>query len=819
VEAFVQLANNGIIGLQSKYFREVKEKQWKQIEASIKRASESHPSLRRYFVTVPLDRTSAALKRWEAIELKWKPKLELVWWGRSELLHLLSQAPHHGRLRYWFGAGQFDAAWLARQNSTAISDLDTRYTPTHHVRTESANLLDAVAAADSFARRYARHVHGLTEAAMNLIRGFGDDLPRDVAKAMRYLEDLISSRLPALGRGKDVPRMADVLEICAVWNEASGKVWECLDQVPSAGVRGSESDSSSRTGERFSYNRELLRRFFRQVEAAEEFAARFKCADAQSVLMLGPAGSGKSHLFANLVVAAQTAGQPALLVLGEYFLSSDEPWHELTTRVGWDSDIFDLLAALNHAAEVAGRPALLCVDALNESTDRKLWRSHLHAFAARLADYPNIRLVVICRDDFASLTLPSPIAERREPSWSFINHEGFGENIFEAIASYFSGYRVRSRHFPPLLTEFRNPLFLKTFCEAFEDSSLPDGPITLSAVMEARIHKVCDRLLHDIDCPEDTTRRAIAVIAEMIEKATGQPVPRSDLRPAVDALFPGQGESRSLYRHLRSNGLLVEIAHVAASTGTQAIVVRFPFERFSEYFIADRMLQQHDDFDALRSAWAADGTLARFMENHGYGPRRGLARAMAILVPERFGHEFIGLFPNGDANKLLLGDFLGSLSWRSPQSFTAESDDFLKKSQQIGSGDFLNALLTVATIPGHPYNAEFLHGRLKGMPLPDREVAWTMPISRDSFRGASRGADLIVRWAFRVPLNLVSDEQAMLVARVLAWLCTSNHRALRFRARASPPSACLQAARAWRRRSFAICMMQTTLTLSSASSP
>lgn len=782
VEAFVQLANGGIIGLQSKFFRELTEKQWKQIEASIKRASESHRSVRRYFITVPLDRTPVALKRWEAIGLKWKPKLELVWWGRSELLHLLSQTPHHGRLRYWFGAAQFDEAWLARQNATAISDLDTRYTPSHHIRTESENLLDAVAAAESFARRYGQRVLGLTEAAMDLIRGFGDDLPAEVARAMLHLEDVISSRLLALGRATDVPQMAHVRKICIEWWDASGKVWQCLDQVPSAGRRANESGSLTYTYERSSYKRELLRRFFHQLEAIEQFAERFECADAQRVLMFGPAGSGKSHLLANLVVAAQTAGQPSLLLLGEYFLSSEEPWRQLATRVGWDSDISDLLAALHHAAEAAGRPALLCIDALNESTDRKLWRSHLHAFVARLADYPNIRFIGSCRDDFASLTLPAPIAERREPSWSFIDHEGFDENIFEAVASYFSGYRVRSRHFPPLLAEFRNPLFLKTFCEAFEDSSLPDGPITLSAVMEARIHKLCDRLVHDIDCPEDTTRRAIAVVAEMIETATGQPVPQSDLRLVVDALFPGHGESRSLYRHLRSHGLLVEIAHTDPSTRKQAIMVRFPFERFSEYFIADRMLQQHDDFKELKSAWAADGTLARFTENRGYGPRRGLARAMAILVPERFGHEFIGLFPGGDENRLLLADFLGSLSWRSPQSFTAESDDLLQKSQQIGSSDFLNALLTVATIPAHPYNADFLHGRLKSLSLPDRELAWTIPISRDSIRTASLGAALIVRWAFRVPLNLVSNEQATLIARVLAWLCTSNYRELRFRA-------------------------------------
>ena len=181
VEAFVGLPNQNVVGLQSKYFGELKTKQWKQVEASIERAIESHPTLERYIVAVPLDRTPAALERWSTIQEKWKPKIELVWWGHSELLHLLSEAKHHGRLRYWFGVPEFDAAWLARQNSTAINDLDTRYTPARHVRTEAENLLDAVAGAASFVRNYFRHVRALTKAAKDLVCKFDDDLSAEIA--------------------------------------------------------------------------------------------------------------------------------------------------------------------------------------------------------------------------------------------------------------------------------------------------------------------------------------------------------------------------------------------------------------------------------------------------------------------------------------------------------------------------------------------------------------------------------------------------------------------------------------------------------------
>src|SRR5205823_6060817 len=126
--------------------------------------------------------------------------------------------------------------------------------------------------------------------------------------------------------------------------------------------RRGETDPFNPSGERFSYERELLRRLWGKLEAVADFATRFECADAHLVALLGPAGAGKSHLLANLVGAGQRAGQPALLLLGEYFLSSDEPWRQLAARLGWDSDVADLLAALHHAAEVADRPTLLCID-------------------------------------------------------------------------------------------------------------------------------------------------------------------------------------------------------------------------------------------------------------------------------------------------------------------------------------------------------------------------------------------------------------------------------------------------------------------------
>ena len=107
--------------------------------------------------------------------------------------------------------------------------------------------------------------------------------------------------------------------------------------------------------------------------------------------------------------------------------------------LGWEEGIESLLGALNAAASVRGKPAIIAVDALNDSGERKFWKSHLLQTAAQIAQYRNLRIVVSCRSDFAPFVLPKLLAEGADPEWSKIEHQGFGEDVFQAVATYFKG--------------------------------------------------------------------------------------------------------------------------------------------------------------------------------------------------------------------------------------------------------------------------------------------------------------------------------------------------------------------------------------------
>ena len=140
-------------------------------------------------------------------------------------------------------------------------------------------------------------------------------------------------------------------------------------------------------------------------------------------------------------------------------------------------------------------------------------------------------------------------------------------------------------HFPPLLEEFQNPLFLKTFCEAYQGKTIPKGTISFDTVMRERL-KYCQTIIKDsIDCPEYKMKKALNLIASTITKNNGGAVSHSLIRPQIDKLFDGGGESKSLYTHLKSNGMIVETISM-----NEEIMVRFPYEKFSDYFIASKIL-------------------------------------------------------------------------------------------------------------------------------------------------------------------------------------------------------------------------------------
>lgn len=791
IEAYTNLPSGGIVGLQAKFFEKLGAPQFRQIAKSLKTARNNHSDLTTYVVATRQNLTPTQAKRWTLLRTSAKrsrPSLNLIWWGESELVELLTRPEHSGRLVYWFGAAAFDKNRLKSHNLQARNDLDTRYTPANHVRVHAQRHLDAIAQAPEFIAEYyelARRVW-ITWRSSVAIRET-EKISETLTKALENAKRIGLEELPRLGDGKNLPSWSEAAEATRRLEEAHLNVEKELSFASKQAVKqAEESDSKSLQEEarqrksRIEYWKRNFEKSYRQLASLTGFIEQFRCVESTVLLVTGEAGTGKSHLLANFVEELEAREQIALFFLGEYFTSSTEPWSQLITLPFWGDDSETLLAALNFAGEVSGKHAFLIVDALNESSDRQVWQNHLAGFASRLRNWPWVRLVVSCRSDFLRLTIPSRIREGRESGWEKVEHRGFGTATFDAVRSYFEGYGVKVRDYPPLLPEFENPLFLKTFAEAFSGREIPSGPLSLDRVMSQRIRVTCEHIQKKIDCPFDATESALSWLAGAIERNRWQPISIIEARKGIDSHFVHTGQSRSLYHHLKSSGLVVEVGNYDFESENQ-VCVRFAYERFSDYFIAKRVLAKIDSVDALRSEWRSRGYDA-WNGWSEYHRNRGLMRALAILVPEQFGFELVELLDGEEVREELMRDFLLSLPWRSPSSIGTHSRDTLRKAQEIVSWEeIVIILLRLSSIVGHPWNADFLNSLLKPMPVADRDCEWTITISEMLDRGRSV-PEFLLQWLYRVETEHISHAQAHLIGTVLTWFFSSNDRGFRQRA-------------------------------------
>jgi hypothetical protein len=462
VEDIAFKADGSKIGLQAKFFVKIGPPQWNQIDKSVITALRSHaPDLLEYRIACPCNRSKDS-KSWNFYCAKWQTlandlgytkEVTFVWWGDTELRTLLIKQEHHDKVHYWFGCKKFSQKWLMENFRITEKLLDTRYTPIHHVRTESEKLLDAFFLTDEFEGSFWKILHEALSQALQAIDTI--DIQTIAEGVNRFNEEIEQFR-----NTFSEERGLSAFSIC---HDCFRRIRDCTLDLYEKYERLREEEEKHIGGDEIRYvarpyssQLTVLKNLLSSLRQAEDFIVRFKSYDSRKVLVLGNAGSGKSHLLASSVKYAINRNQLAILMLGEQFLSSDVPLAQLCRILGWDEGIESLLSALNTAASVQGKPAIIAIDALNESGERKLWKSHLLQTASQITQYSNIRLIVSCRTDFATFILPKSLSRGTEREWSTIEHQGFGDDVFQAVATYFKGYKVTSDHFPPILEEFQN---------------------------------------------------------------------------------------------------------------------------------------------------------------------------------------------------------------------------------------------------------------------------------------------------------------------------------------------------------------------------
>ena len=265
-------------------------------------------------------------------------------------------------------------------------------------------------------------------------------------------------------------------------------------------------------------------------------------------------------------------------------------------------------------------------------------------------------------------------------------------------------------------------------------------------------------------------------------------IPREEAKAIIEAVLPSVRWERSFFRHLISEGLIAEDRRLVSWENKEwAEIVHFSYERLSDHLVTNRLLDQHLNIKNISTSFSTKRPLGALVKDErACWMNRGIIEALCIQLPERTGKELFDLAPQCAKWQSALEAYIESLIWRSPKAFGKTYRKYLNKAAGNSRAlyrQFLNGLLTLATNPDHPLNADFLDRRLKRDSMAERDAWRSIFLHNDYTDYESSAIRRLVDWAWSASDKThIDDESLRLCGVALAWFLTSSNRFLRDRA-------------------------------------
>ena len=684
---------------------------------------------------------------------------------------------------------KMDHSFFERQLKGSVDAAGARYTPKLHVELEIAKQLEAFGRTKDAIDRIKSLAIGIRKR-LDLLRHSGSaadpalqeiELGDLLGAGNRILQELGALEARPAGQLPLATIMDSAEAAAALAKAALDTIFDLEQQYwaerkPDDGRRRRRDSPFSRLEGDIYGLRSELRRVHALIGEADKFA------NSQLLILTGAAGTGKTHLLCDFASNRVATGAPVILLLGQRFTEPAEPWTQVLRLTEMhDKSVDYLITSLEEAAKAADARALLIIDALNEGRGRDIWPNHLPTFLARLEASPRIAVVLSVRTTYEEAVVPEDVRNRA----ASVTHNGFESHEYEAVQKFFAANGLEFSSAPTLHAEFRNPLFLKTVCEGLRrhgETRLPRGFHGFTSVFDLYLDGVNKELAKSLDYnPRDNlVRAALNSIAEQLAASGRMNLPRRQAESLVNGWLPGQGFSKSLYHGLVTAGVLTE--DIGWGSDAWEDVTHIVYERLADHIIAASLLKTHLGTDNPQDAFAEGGGLAFLSEGEQYVPT-GLIEALCIQVPEQTGVELARLAPRLMSLPGIGAAFQESVIWRKLDAFTEDTLAVWKElidSDQIWD-DPTDTLLTISTIPDHPFNAEYLDRKLRWDAMPDRDAWWNTYLHET---WESEGpVDRLVDWASVVSTeDTIGNDVVDLAAISLAWTLATSNRFLRDRA-------------------------------------
>jgi len=661
--------------------------------------------------------------------------------------------------------------WVKRQASLLTANAGPRYTRDAHVESDIGKKFDWLLARKSIIEEFDKALLEVFERI--------DDAPvfeigrHELEEVAEWLRDNIWWQTSP-----------DFSFISAALKKIETIAWaEHEKNVPST-----EGGNSSRQS---SYRQHSMQQLAMKSSHAVNLINRYSSLTSKRVLLLtGPAGQGKTHTLIHEINKTVEREEIAVGVMGQTLNSTGELWSVICNRLEWNGSSIALLDKLENEAANNNQRALIVIDALNEGSCRQRWRSELLGIIQDVLDRPHLVLVISVRSDYLNYVLP-PLDANVEKPWIQLNHEGFSGIEPEALAKYFKHYGVNAPIAPPV-GEFDNPLYVRLLAKSLQTRSFNHWVPSWIEVWEAWICSLEDDAKSKIGLDDPSRkspiRRTLSKIAQAILSSKNHYLLRS--------------EADRIGREISGNdftvGFLCSAGALIDRLNDDDEVIEFGFERLSDTFFADCLLQKvfsglknkSEKHAALSKAFEKGGDLEALafndLDDHPLSTRRtGLLQAICISAPAEIGAEIPQLISKNEHDWQLAYAFTESLRWRSqPHEFGLPDDELYQlwqhRKESLSTEAELDDLISFALIPNHPFAFKhIIHPWLVDQESTgSRDACWSIHIASLWLEDHS-ALKTMVNWASSANLTGIHSEVALPCANLLAWCCSTSHQELR----------------------------------------
>jgi hypothetical protein len=791
VEAYFREPTGAVHGVQAKFFFKLGNSEFGQIKDSLKTALHNYPELRSYHIYVPFDLTGrkAAGKlgksETEKFEL-WKRAQEATASNAGKSLHIqlidatkcrsqLLSLDHHGGLRrYWFDDSTLTDGTIRSCLGAAQAFAGPRYTETLDVDTAAHLALDFFGGTEDVQAWVAPKLKSLRASFSSLARGLDEvvavltpaeqsQVTEHVSRVRAGLRDLMIGSPPA-----DAPAklLASARALQPLMAEAEVKHFETF-----SAKHGADKDTPGFRQFHASYmatfpagnldrSRDAQKAIIELVETLDSPA--IQASRAQSLLLVGPAGIGKTHAIVSAAERRLAEGGYSLVLFGDDF-DGPSPWEVVRSKLGFGANVGrdELFECLEAASTARGHPFVVFIDALNEGPMGAKWKDRLPEFLSQVRGHPGIKVCVSTRDTYKDVVVDS-----RFPGYAF-QHPGFRGREFAALQDFAASYGLDTEITPLFSEETANPLFLQLACRTLQAQGATSLDLTLPGFLglfEGYL-ELCDQRVRGrlpLASPGNFVRKALLALAQSMPAASG--ITWVEACRAVEPVLHGEATAASFLRELHKEGLLI----VAQASGGDYLV-RFGYQRYGDVLRCLQLVQVASSSGSLNVT-----TLASLLT----ACDAGLLEASAYVLPGSAGIELTDL---GLPKDRTYPAFLKGIVWRTRASIGSSTEAvFLDALSTESWPKVFETALKVSLVPDHLLNATWLDTLLRMQRAPTREAFFWHAL--ENSYDESGVVNSLLEGGLRSNLSLWPAESRRLAGIALGWLTSSPDRRVRDRA-------------------------------------